>query len=232
MRYTGPKWKRARRLGFSLLGTGEEFNGHTLKKGDRRDYAPGQHGAEKKKLSEYGKQLAEKQKLRDLYGVNERQFRRLFLIARKANKVTGTVFMTILESRLDNLVYRLGFAPTRRAARQLVTHKHIVVNGKTIDIPSYLCNVNDLIGVKDNSKDLVVIKNSLENTTVTVPYASNLTKKRKKEDSLDFQKETNFLEISTKLLSLNTITELSSYTRICSTKTATKLAVFLYSQLC
>ena len=178
MRYTGPKWKRARRLGFSLLGTGEEFNGHTLKKGDRRDYAPGQHGAEKKKLSEYGKQLAEKQKLRDLYGVNERQFRRLFLIARKANKVTGTVFMTILESRLDNLVYRLGFAPTRRAARQLVTHKHIVVNGKTIDIPSYLCNVNDVIGVKDNSKDLVVIKNSLENTTVTVPYVE-LDKEKK-----------------------------------------------------
>lgn len=178
MRYTGPKWKRARRLGFSLLGTGEEFNGHTLKKGDRRDYAPGQHGAEKKKLSEYGKQLAEKQKLRDLYGVNERQFRRLFLIARKANKVTGTVFMTILESRLDNLVYRLGFAPTRRAARQLVTHKHIVVNGKTIDIPSYLCNVNDVIGVKENSKDLVVIKNSLENTTVTVPYVE-LDKEKK-----------------------------------------------------
>ena len=178
MRYTGPKWKRARRLGFSLLGTGEEFNGHTLKKGDRRDYAPGQHGAEKKKLSEYGKQLAEKQKLRDLYGVNERQFRRLFLIARKANKVTGTVFMTILESRLDNLVYRLGFAPSRRAARQLVTHKHIVVNGKTIDIPSYLCNVNDVIGIKDNSKDLVVIKNSLENTTVTVPYVE-LDKEKK-----------------------------------------------------
>ena len=86
--------------------------------------------------------------------------------------------MTILESRLDNLVYRLGFAPTRRAARQLVTHKHIVVNGKTIDIPSYLCNVNDVIGVKDNSKDLVVIKNSLENTTVTVPYVE-LDKEKK-----------------------------------------------------
>ena len=178
MRYTGPKWKRARRLGFSLLGTGEEFNGHTLKKGDRRDYAPGQHGAEKKKLSEYGKQLAEKQKLRDLYGVNERQFRRLFLIARKANKVTGTVFMTILESRLDNLVYRLGFAPTRRAARQLVNHKHITVNGKTIDIPSYLCHVNDVIAVKENSKDLVVIKTSLENTAVTVPYVE-LDKEKK-----------------------------------------------------
>lgn len=170
MRYTGPKWRRARRLGFSLLGTGEEFNGHTLKKGDKRDYAPGQHGAEKKKLSEYGKQLNEKQKLRDLYGVNERQFRRLFLMARKSKEVTGTAFMTILESRLDNLVYRLGFAPTRRAARQLVNHKHIVVNGKTIDIPSYLCHVNDVIAVKENSKDLEVIKTSLDNTAVTVPY--------------------------------------------------------------
>lgn len=170
MRYTGPKWRRARRLGFSLLGTGEEFNGHTLKKGDKRDYAPGQHGAEKKKLSEYGKQLNEKQKLRDLYGVNERQFRRLFLMARKSKEVTGSAFMTILESRLDNLVYRLGFAPTRRAARQLVNHKHIVVNGKTIDIPSYLCHVNDVIAVKENSKDLAVIKTSLDNTAVTVPY--------------------------------------------------------------
>ena len=178
MRYTGPKWRRARRLGFSLLGTGEEFNGHTLKKGDKRDYAPGQHGAEKKKLSEYGKQLNEKQKLRDLYGVNERQFRRLFLMARKSKEVTGTAFMTILESRLDNLVYRLGFAPTRRAARQLVNHKHITVNGKTIDIPSYLCHVNDVIAVKENSKDLVVIKTSLENTAVTVPYVE-LDKEKK-----------------------------------------------------
>ena len=178
MRYTGPKWRRARRLGFSLLGTGEEFNSHTLKKGDKRDYAPGQHGAEKKKLSEYGKQLNEKQKLRDLYGVNERQFRRLFLMARKSKEVTGTAFMTILESRLDNLVYRLGFAPTRRAARQLVNHKHITVNGKTIDIPSYLCHVNDVIAVKENSKDLVVIKTSLENTAVTVPYVE-LDKEKK-----------------------------------------------------
>ena len=179
MRYTGPKWRRARRLGFSLLGTGEEFNGHTLKKGDHRDYAPGMHGAEKKKLSEYGKQLNEKQKLRDMYGVNERQFRRLFLMARKSKEVTGTAFMTILESRLDNLVYRLGFAPTRRAARQLVNHKHIVVNGRTIDIPSYLCHVNDVIGIKENSKDIAVIKTSLDNTIVTVPYVE--VDKEKKE---------------------------------------------------
>lgn len=183
MRYTGPKWKRARRLGFSLLGTGEEFNGHTLKKGDRRDYAPGQHGAEKKKLSEYGKQLAEKQKLRDLYGVNERQFRRLFLIARKANKVTGTVFMTILESRLDNLVYRMGFASTRPQARQLVNHGHILVNGKKIDIPSYLCKAGDKITLKEKSKDLSIVKASLEASAATPRYIT--VDKEKKEGSFD-----------------------------------------------
>lgn len=170
MRYTGPKWKRSRRLGFSLLETGEEFNGHTLKKGDKREYAPGQHGAAKKKQSEYGKQLTEKQKLRELYGVSERQFRRLFLLARKKDGVTGKEFMTILETRLDNLVYRMGFATTRRAARQLVSHKHITVNGKVIDIPSYLCNVNDVISLKENSKDLVVVKASLEAQTVIVPF--------------------------------------------------------------
>lgn len=170
MRYTGPKWKRSRRLGFSLLETGEEFNGHTLKKGDKREYAPGQHGAAKKKQLEYGKQLTEKQKLRELYGVSERQFRRLFLLARKKDGVTGKEFMTILETRLDNLVYRMGFATTRRAARQLVSHKHITVNGKVIDIPSYLCNVNDVISLKENSKDLVVVKASLEAQTVTVPF--------------------------------------------------------------
>ncbi len=170
MRYTGPKWKRARRLNYSLLGTGEEFSGHTLKKGDKREYAPGQHGADKKKLSEYGKQLAEKQKLRDTYGISERQFRRLFLIASNSKEVTGTKFMTILETRLDNLVYRLGFAATRRAARQLVNHKHIQVNGKTIDIPSYICNVGDEIALRENSKDLVVVKAALEAQTTTVPY--------------------------------------------------------------
>ena len=170
MRYTGPKWKRARRLGYSLLGTGEEFSGHTLKKGDKREYAPGQHGAAKKKMSEYGKQLAEKQKLRDMYGVNERQFRRLFLIASNSKEVTGTKFMTMLETRLDNLVYRLGFAKTRRAARQLVNHKHIQVNGKTVDIPSFMCNVGDVIEVREKSKDIKPICDSLEALSVTVPY--------------------------------------------------------------
>lgn len=170
MRNTGPNWKRSRRLGYSILGTGEEFNGHTLKKGDKRDYAPGQHGADKKKKSEYGRQLAEKQKLRDTYGVNEKQFQRLFIEARKSKGVTGYKFMTLLESRLDNLVYRMGFAATRRQARQLVNHGHVLVNGNKVDIPSYICEVNDKISFREKSNDLAVVKAALEAATVTVPY--------------------------------------------------------------
>ena len=129
-------------------------------------------------MSEYGKQLAEKQKLRDMYGVNERQFRRLFLIASNSKEVTGTKFMTMLETRLDNLVYRLGFAKTRRAARQLVNHKHIQVNGKTVDIPSFMCNVGDVIEVREKSKDIKPICDSLEALSVTVPYVE-LDKEKK-----------------------------------------------------
>ena len=155
MRYTGSDWKRSRRLGFSTLETNKELA--------KRPYGPGQHGANrKKKMSEYGKQLTEKQKLRQMYGVNERQFRRLFMIALASKEVTGVAFMKLLESRLDNLVYRMGFARTRRAARQLVNHGHIEVNGKKLDIPSALLNVGDVVSVKEGSKDLKVIKESLD----------------------------------------------------------------------
>ena len=155
MRYTGSDWKRSRRLGFSTLETNKELA--------KRPYGPGQHGANrKKKMSEYGKQLTEKQKLRQMYGVNERQFRRLFMIALSSKEVTGVAFMKLLESRLDNLVYRMGFARTRRGARQLVNHGHIMVNGAKVDIPSYLCNVGDEISVKEASQGLKVIKESLE----------------------------------------------------------------------
>lgn len=162
MRNTKPVWKQSRRLGFSILGTGEELR--------KRQTAPGQHGADKKKISEYGKQLAEKQKLRHMYGVNERQFRRLFAIASKSKGITGLSFMRILESRLDNLVFRANFAPTRKAARQLVNHGHIVVNGKKVDIPSYLCSINDVISVKDSSKELKIIKDSLAKNNPVVKY--------------------------------------------------------------
>jgi small subunit ribosomal protein S4 len=163
MRFRGSDWKRSRRLGFSTLETGKELS--------RRPYGPGQHGnGRKKKPSEYGKQLLEKQKLRFTYGVNERQFRRLFLIALKSKEVTGVAFMQILESRLDNLVFRLGFAKTRKAARQLVNHGHVTVNGSKIDIASYLCKINDVVGVAEKSKNLVAIKASLASKAGTLAY--------------------------------------------------------------
>ena len=160
-RYTGAVCKQCRREGKKLFLKGDRC--YTNKCGfERRSYAPGQHGQGRKKNSEYGKQLIEKQKLRQMYGVNERQFRRLFMLALASKEVTGVAFMKLLESRLDNLVYRMGFARTRRGARQLVNHGHIEVNGKKLDIPSALLNVGDVVSVKESSKDLKVIKESLE----------------------------------------------------------------------
>lgn len=162
MRYTGSDYKRSRRLGFSTLESGKELA--------KRPYGPGQHGNDrKKKPSEYGKQLLEKQKLEQMYGVNERQFRRLFILAKKSEEVTGLAFFRILESRLDNLVYRMGFARTRRAARQLVNHGHITVNGNKVDIPSYLCSVGDTIAIKEGH-DLAIVKASLESKPASVGY--------------------------------------------------------------
>jgi len=163
MRFTGSDYKRSRRLGFSTLETGEELR--------KRPYGPGQHGnARKRKPSEYGKQLVEKQKLRHMYGVNERQFRRLFAIATKSDEVTGIAFFRILESRLDSLVYRMGFSRTRRGAKQLVNHGHVTVNGKKVDISSYLCSVNDVVGIRESSKSLKVIKEALESKPSSVGY--------------------------------------------------------------
>ena len=162
MRYTGSDYKRSRRLGFSTLETGKELS--------KRPYGPGQHGAaRRKKPTEYGRQLIEKQKIEQMYGVNERQFRRLFLLALKSNEVTGLALFRILESRLDNLVYRMGFARTRRAARQLVNHGHITVNGNKVDIPSYLCAVGDKIALKEG-KQLKVVKEALESKPSACPY--------------------------------------------------------------
>jgi len=162
MRFRGSDYKRSRRLGFSVLETAKELA--------KRPYGPGQHGnGRKKKPSEYGKQLIEKQKLEQMYGVNERQFRRLFNLALKSDEVTGIAFFRILESRLDNLVYRMGFARTRRAARQLVNHGHITVNGSKVDIPSYLCKVGDKIALKEGH-ELAVVKASLESKPASVGY--------------------------------------------------------------
>jgi small subunit ribosomal protein S4 len=164
-RYTGPTWKISRRLGISLSGTGKELA--------KRPYAPGQHGpTQRKKMSEYGIQLQEKQKLRHMYGINERQFRRIFEDAGKMPGIVGENFMILLESRLDNLVYRLGFGRTRRAARQLVSHGHITVNGKKLDIPSYRVKVGDVIGVREKSRNLDVIKDALESRNYLPDYLS------------------------------------------------------------
>lgn len=155
-RYTGPSWKRSRRLGISLSGTGKELA--------RRSYAPGQHGPNQRgRLSEYGMQLHEKQKLRWMFGLNERQFRTLFARAGKIREGQhGTNFMILLERRLDNVVYRLGLATTREQARQLVNHGHITVDGKRVDIPSYEVAVGQVIAVREKSKDMSIIRNAVE----------------------------------------------------------------------
>ena len=164
-------YKTSRHLGFSILETGDELK--------KRTYGPGQHGNDRKrKPSEYGVQLLEKQKLRNLYGVSERQFRRLFLIAKKDPTVTGLAFFRILESRLDNLVYRMGFSRTRAGARQLVNHGHVLVNGNKVDIPSYLCKVGDVISFKGDSP-LKVVKEALESRPPVCGYVQVDTEKLK-----------------------------------------------------
>lgn len=153
-RYTGPSWKVSRRLNYSVSETGKELV--------KRAYAPGQHGQKHSKISEYGIQLQEKQKVRFTYGLSEKQFHNTFIKASKLSGKAGENFLKMLESRLDNIVYRIGFASTRAQARQLVTHGHILVNGKKVDIPSYLLQAGDKIQLKETSKDLVVVKAALE----------------------------------------------------------------------
>lgn len=183
-RYTGPTWKVSRRLGYSILESGKELA--------KRPYAPGQHGNDRRrKPSEYGKQLTEKQKLRMTYGVSERQFQRLYRLAKTENEVTGLAFMRLLERRLDSVVYRLGFARTRRSARQMVTHGHIQVNGQKVDIPSYLVEVNDLVAVREKSLNLKMVTEALENQVHTVAYVA--VDKDKREGKLTRLPERNEL---------------------------------------
>lgn len=164
-RYTGSTYRKSRRLGFSILETGKELT--------KRPYAPGQHGnARRKKLSNYGMQLQEKQKVRFMYGVSEKQFRKTFQDARKLKGVLGEDFLKLLESRLDNLVYRLGFAATRRGARQLVNHGHITVDGKKVDIPSFRVKPGSVIGLKEQSKEHPVVTASIEALTNRVEFVS------------------------------------------------------------
>ena len=165
-RNTGPVWRISRRLNFSILETGEELT--------KRPYIPGQHGSPTKKVkqSNYGLQKAEKQKIRHMYGLSEKQFFNTFNKASKMAGVKGTNLLILLESRLDNLVYRLGFATTRRAARQLVNHGHILVDGKKVDIPSYRCKPGQTIEVKESSRNMEAINNALEASVSTKDFVS------------------------------------------------------------
>ncbi len=154
-RYIGPKSRIARRFGEAIFGPDKVL--------DKRNYAPGQHGVNRrKKNSEYGTQLAEKQKAKYTYGVLEKQFRLLFAKASRKKGITGEILLQLLESRLDNIVYRLGMAPTRAAARQLVSHRHITVDGKVVNIPSYEVKPGQVVAVREKAKSLEVIAASLE----------------------------------------------------------------------
>ena len=153
-RYIGPKSKIARRFGEPIFGADKVLS--------KRNFPPGQHGNNRrKKMSEYGVMLAEKQKAKYTYGVLERQFRNLFEKAAKASGITGEVLLQLLESRLDNVVFRMGLAPTRAAARQLVGHKHIIVDGSVVNIPSYSVKPGQVIGVREKAKSLEVIETAL-----------------------------------------------------------------------
>ena len=158
-RYTGPKSRISRKFGEPIYGPDKYL--------ERKNYPPGQHGINRrKKTSEYGIQLSEKQKAKYTYGVLERQFRNLFEKANRSKGITGEVLLGLLESRLDNIVYRMGIAPTRRAARQLVSHRHIVVNGNIVNIPSYSVKPGQIIGIREKSKSLEAITDSLSNSSV------------------------------------------------------------------
>ena len=156
-RYTGAQYKKSRHLGFSTLENGKELA--------KRPYAPGIHGQDRRrKLSEYGVQLQEKQKVRFMYGLNEKQFAKTFKRATKMDGITGENLLQLLETRLDNVVYRMGMATTRRAARQVVNHGHIAVNGIKVDIPSYTVKPGDVVAVKEQSLDHPAIKAAVEAT--------------------------------------------------------------------
>lgn len=163
-RFTGSTWKVSRRLGYSISETGKELK--------KRPYAPGQHGQRRSKLSNYGIQLQEKQKVRFVYGVSEKQFKKTFIESAKMQGKQGENFLKLLESRLDNVVYRLGFTKTRAQARQLVNHGHILVDGKKVDIPSYVVDPGQTIAVKEKSRNLQIIQDALANIAGRKEYVT------------------------------------------------------------
>ncbi len=163
-RYKGPKTKIARKFGEAIFGYDKSF--------ERKNYPPGQHGPGKRRKSpsDYGLQLKEKQKAKYTYGVLERQFRNLFKEANRRQGVTGENLLQLLETRLDNVVFRMGLAPSRRAARQLVSHKHIVLNGRVCNVPSASVKINDVISIREKSKDFKVIQESLNKKGKQFPW--------------------------------------------------------------
>jgi small subunit ribosomal protein S4 len=163
-RYTGPSWKISRRLKYSVTETGKELA--------KRPYAPGQHGQRRSQLKEYGQQLQEKQKVRHTYGVNEKQFKKTFNDAKKMQGKQGENFLFLLESRLDNLVYRAGWARTRRQARQLVNHAHVYVDGKRTDIPSYRVVPGQVITLSEKASKFAIVKEALEAQVTRMEYVA------------------------------------------------------------
>jgi small subunit ribosomal protein S4 len=165
-RYTGPKTKIARKFGEAIYGDDKAF--------EKRNYPPGQHGANKRrgKKSEYAIQLAEKQKAKYTYGILERQFRNMFKKATAAPGITGETLLQLCESRLDNVVYRMGISPSRPGARQLVSHRHITVNGEKVNIPSYQLKPGDVVAVREKSKSLGAIQDSLANASHVYEWIS------------------------------------------------------------
>jgi len=170
-RYIGPKTKIARKFKDPIYGPDKYF--------EKKNYGPGMHGNSKrrKKLSEYGTQLQEKQKAKYTYGILEKQFKNTFHKATRKKGITGEVLLQLIESRLDNMVFRLGIAPSRNAARQLVSHRHIVVNGSVVNVPSYEVKIGDVVGVREKSKSLEVIQDALaakRNTYAWLEWDSSL----------------------------------------------------------
>ncbi len=165
-RYTGPKTKIARKFGEAIFGDDKAF--------EKRNYPPGQHGNNRRrgKKSEYAIQLAEKQKAKYTYGILERQFSNLFKKASSRKGITGEILLQLCESRLDNVVFRLGIAPSRSAARQFVSHRHITVNGEIVNIPSYSLKAGDVVAVREKSKSLVAIEDSLANRSDVYEWLS------------------------------------------------------------
>jgi small subunit ribosomal protein S4 len=172
-RYTGPKTKIARKFGEAIFGEDKSF--------EKRNYPPGQHGANKRrgKKSEYAIQLMEKQKAKYTYGVLERQFRNMFKRARASQGITGEVLLQLCESRLDNVVFRMGISPSRSGARQLVSHRHITVNGELVNIPSYSLKAGDIIAVREKSKSLEAIERSLSNSSSVYEWITWNTETKK-----------------------------------------------------